>query len=191
MALVSPRPKTTAVSTRSDRSRIFWFLLILSCAFFVPFALFFPETCRKLVGDGSVPPPWTSANLSDKARFAKRAKQGILVDEAKKAELRKNYRLTIPNPLSTLIVLADLESAMILVSAGIGFACFYAISTGASKAFGDVYGYDELYVSLMFLPIGGGSIISAFTTGKLVDWNYRRTSPTSPSNALASKSVCQ
>jgi MFS family permease len=26
----------------------------------------------------------------------------------------------------------------------------------------------------MFIPIGAGSIISAFTTGKLVDWNYRR-----------------
>lgn len=26
----------------------------------------------------------------------------------------------------------------------------------------------------MFLPIGGGSIISALTIGRLVDWNYRR-----------------
>lgn len=26
----------------------------------------------------------------------------------------------------------------------------------------------------MFIPIGAGSIISAFTTGRLVDWNFRR-----------------
>lgn len=26
----------------------------------------------------------------------------------------------------------------------------------------------------MFLPIGAGAVISAFTTGKLVDWNFRR-----------------
>lgn len=26
----------------------------------------------------------------------------------------------------------------------------------------------------MFLPVGAGSTISAFTTGRLVDWNYRR-----------------
>lgn len=26
----------------------------------------------------------------------------------------------------------------------------------------------------MFIPIGCGGIVSAFTTGKLVDWNYRR-----------------
>jgi MFS family permease len=28
----------------------------------------------------------------------------------------------------------------------------------------------------MFIPVGAGSIISAFTAGKLVDWNYRRHS---------------
>jgi MFS family permease len=26
----------------------------------------------------------------------------------------------------------------------------------------------------MFLPVGGGSVISAFTSGRLVDWNFRR-----------------
>jgi len=26
----------------------------------------------------------------------------------------------------------------------------------------------------MFIPLGAGGIISAFTTGKIVDWNYRR-----------------
>ena len=29
-------------------------------------------------------------------------------------------------------------------------------------------------ISLVFLPFGGGSLISAFTTGKIIDWNYRR-----------------
>ena len=38
--------------------RIFWFLLILSIAAFIPLFLFLPETCRKIVGNGSVPPPW-------------------------------------------------------------------------------------------------------------------------------------
>jgi multidrug resistance protein len=37
---------------------IFWFLLILSVVAFVFLALFLPETCRNIVGDGSVPPPW-------------------------------------------------------------------------------------------------------------------------------------
>lgn len=153
---------------------IFWFLLILSGAFFLPLALFLPETGRKLVGDGSVPPPWTSANFSDHWRHQRRAKQGIHVDQAKLADLRRNYRLTVPNPLSTLKVLSDFESALLLVSVGAGLACFYAVSTGASEAFSTLYGFSDLQVSLMFLPVGAGSVISVFTTGKLVDVNYRR-----------------
>lgn len=58
---------------------IFWFLLILSGVFFVPFFLFFPETSRKLVGDGSIPPPWTSWNLTDTLRHKNRAKKGLIV----------------------------------------------------------------------------------------------------------------
>ena len=53
-------------------------------------------------------------------------------------------------------------------------ACFYAISTGASASFKDTYNFNDIQVALMFLPIGAGGIISAFTTGKLVDWNFRR-----------------
>ena len=103
--------------------RIFWFLLILSAAFFVPFALFLPETCRKLVGDGSIPPPWTSANISDSIRFKNRAKKGISVDEEKLAELRKNYKISFPNPMTTLVVFKDLETSLLLVSSGMMIAC--------------------------------------------------------------------
>ncbi|TKA64623.1 hypothetical protein B0A55_09565 [Friedmanniomyces simplex] len=124
--------------------RIFWFLFILAIAFFVPIALFLPETCRKIVGDGSVPPPWTSANLTDKIRYRNRARKGIKIDEEKAAELRKNHKLSIPNPIGTLVVLADFESAILLTTNGLGIACFYAISTGASKAFAELYGFDDL-----------------------------------------------
>ena len=153
---------------------IFWFLLAFGGAFFVPLLLFLPETCRKVVGDGSIPPPALNMNLTDEIRHTRRARAGISVDEKKKEELRKNYKLTFPNPLKTLVVLADVESAIVLFGAGLALADFYAISTGASTAFRRIYGFNDLQVSLMFLPIGVGGIISAFTTGKAVDWNYRR-----------------
>ncbi|THY72883.1 citrate synthase, partial [Aureobasidium pullulans] len=153
---------------------IFWFLLAFGGVFFIPLFLFFPETCRNVVGDGSIPAPKLNWNITDNIRHANREKAGLKVDEKKQEELRKNYRLTFPNPLSTLVVLTDLESALILIASGLTLACFYAVSTGASTAFRSVYGFDDMQVALMFIPFGVGGIVSAFTTGKAVDWNYRR-----------------
>jgi MFS family permease len=153
---------------------IFWFLLILSGAFFVPFFLFFPETSRRVVGDGSIPPPWTSWNLSDAIRHKNRAKTGVKVDEEKQAVLHAHVRISVPNPLSTLVIFKSLEAALVLIAIGFSFVCFYAIATGAASVFSEVYGYDEIHIGLVFLAIGGGSIISAFTTGKMIDWNYAR-----------------
>jgi multidrug resistance protein len=153
---------------------IFWFLLILSGVFFVPFFLFFPETSRKLVGDGSIPPPRTSWNLADAMRHRNRAKKGITVDEEKLAELHGNVQISFPNPLSTLVIFGSLEAVLVLLATGFALACFYAISTGAASVLSEVYGYDEIHIGLVFLSIGGGSVISAFTTGKIVDWNYAR-----------------
>ena len=143
-------------------------------ASFIPLFLFLPETCRNVVGDGSVPPPWSSWSFSDSIRFRNRARKGIPVDEEKMAKLRENYRISLPNPIGTLVILANFEVALLLLSTGLAFGCFYAISAGASVAFHTLYGFDELKISLMFLPLGMGSIVSAFTTGRILDWNYRR-----------------
>jgi hypothetical protein len=33
---------------------------------------------------------------------------------------------------------------------------------------------NKIQIALVYIPYGFGSVVSAFTTGKLVDWNYRR-----------------
>ncbi len=108
----------------------------------------------------------TSWNLTDSIRFRNRERKGLPIDEAKLAEARKNFRITFPNPIGTLKVLTDFETVLLLGAVGLCLACFYAISTGAATSFQSLYGFNELQISLMFLPIGGGSLISAFTTGK-------------------------
>lgn len=89
---------------------------MLSVASFILLGLFLPETCRKIVGNGSVPPPWTSANISDHIRFRNRPRKGIFINEENQAEFWKNYRLIIPNPIETLVILADLEPALLLIA---------------------------------------------------------------------------
>lgn len=73
--------------------------------------------------------------MSDHFRFKRRQKRGIPVDEKKMLEVRQNYRLSFPNPIGTLVVLTDFESALLLGAVGLNLALFYAVSTGASQAF--------------------------------------------------------
>ncbi|GLA31660.1 hypothetical protein AnigIFM63326_010340 [Aspergillus niger] len=153
---------------------IFWFLLIFSGAFFLPLLLFLPETCRKVVADGSVPPPTLNKNISDTLRHRNRKAKGLAVEESKLAEVRKNYAFRCPSPMSTLKVTADLETGVILLATGLNFACFYAVMTGATTSFHDIYHLNDIDTGLMYIPIGAGGIVSAFTTGRLMDWNYRR-----------------
>ncbi|KFY27723.1 hypothetical protein V491_00765, partial [Pseudogymnoascus sp. VKM F-3775] len=102
------------------------------------------------------------------------ARRELVVDKDKQEEIRRRYRIGFPNPLATLKVVGDLSTAIILICTGVGIGCFYAISTGAATAFSKHYNFNPLQVSLMFIPIGAGSVLSAFTSGALIDWNYRR-----------------
>jgi MFS family permease len=106
---------------------LFWFLFIFSSAVHIPLILFLPETCRNVVDNGSIPPPLFSKNLSDNMRHKNRKRAGMKYDKEKEMEIRKAYKFRLPNPLSTLKVLGDLESAIILTTTGLSFGCFYAI----------------------------------------------------------------
>lgn len=153
---------------------VFWFLLILGGVAFVPLFLFLPETCRNVVGDGSVPPPPLSWSLTDGIRERHRQKTGTAATPEEVAKVRNNYRLLLPNPWPTIKIALHLESFLILWASGLMMACFYALATGISNAFHELYGFNDIQVGLMFLPIGAGGIISTFTSGKAIDWNYRR-----------------
>ncbi|KAH8705878.1 major facilitator superfamily domain-containing protein [Talaromyces proteolyticus] len=162
------------ISQYLDWHWIFWFLLIFSGTFFAFLLLLLPETCRKVVGDGSIPPPPLNMSLTDFIRHRRRKRNGIVPNPEKLAELRKNYTLRIPSPLPTLRICLDLETGAVLMTTGLMFACFYAVMTGATTSFHNIYHFNNIQTALMYLPIGGGGIVSAFTTGRIVDWNYRR-----------------
>lgn len=163
-----------AISQSLDWHWIFWFLLIFTAAFCIPLFLFLPETCRKVVGDGSVPPPPLNWSVTDVIRHRRRERQGLGFDVAEQAQLRENYRFRFPNPLPALKILIDVESIFILLGNALGVICFYCISTGAASSFKEQYNFNDIKIALMFIPIGVGGMVSALTTGALVDWNYRR-----------------
>ena len=147
---------------------LFRFLLILAGAFAIPFLLFFPETSRAIVGNGSVPPPLLNSSLSDILRRRKQTKSGQDTQELGR------HKMQMSNLLDSLLVVADFETLLVLLPAGVSASVLQAPMTDAFKQFIDSYHFNNIEVALMFIPLGVGGITSIFTTGKVVDKNYRR-----------------
>lgn len=153
---------------------IFWFLVIFATSFFLPLLIILPETCRKIVGNGSIPPPIWNHSLLSFLEERKRIKAGDAVDFTQRDALAKDRRLRFPNPLATLVIVFDKGASLILFAIALLFSCFYIILSSIPSQFNQIYGFNDVQISLVFIPIGVGALISAFTTGMMIDWNFRR-----------------
>lgn len=157
-------------------SAIFWFLAILSSCFFIEFVLFFPETCRGIVGDGSVYPPsaWNRPLWSLlRSRRNERLDTSVLTS-APFNDSAGGWK--VPNPWSSLRLLFARPVGLLLFANGIVFGSYYAVTAGIPAQFEKVYRLDDFGIGLCFLPAGVGSLLSAVVNGFIVDWNYRRMS---------------
>lgn len=162
---------------------IFWFLTILAAVTLILMLFFFPETCRKLVGDGSIRPHpvyrtlWQVITDRRKKRQAERAGDREALRSIKTATARKNrpkLKIGFGNPLDSLKMLFEPLLGVLLGYSAIVFAGFYAIATVMPSQFERLYGFDDVKIGLMYLPMAGGSVVAAFVTGPAINWNYRR-----------------
>lgn len=145
---------------------IFWFLAIAAGIFFIPLLLFFPETCRGIVGNGSTSPTgWNRSIWS----YLKTSTTAVPV-----VSNVPRRGVNIPNPCSTLRLLSRRPVGLILLANGVVFSSYYAVTAGIPALFQRIYGLDDFRIALCFIPAGLGSLLSATTNGVLVDWNYRR-----------------
>lgn len=162
---------------------IFWFLTILAAITLILMVFFFPETCRKLVGDGTIRPHPLYRTLFQvitdrrEKRKAERAGDREALRRIRSATSRKNrppLKIGFGNPLDSLTMLFEPLLGVLLGYSAIVFAGFYAIATIMPSQFQLLYGFDDVKVGLMYLPMAGGSALAAFVVGPAIDRNYRR-----------------
>ncbi len=155
---------------------IFWVLAILSGFIGGAILLFFPETCRKIVGNGSIPPPSWNRSLINVITERRKRRRGISMEEeyARRNKLSKSRQIRFPNPLTTLRLLFELPTGLILLANGISYGAYYAVTSSVPSQFSAIYGLDDLQIGLTYIPIGLGTILSSFVNGWAVDWNFRR-----------------
>ncbi|RFU28828.1 hypothetical protein B7463_g7510, partial [Scytalidium lignicola] len=144
---------------------VFWGLTIFAGAILIVFLFFFPETSRRIVGNGSIPPqPW---NMSILTYINTRGKP-------KNTTTIPPRGFGFPNPIEALKVFLDPESCLVLTVGGIMVAGFQMVNANLSEQLQNQYGFNAIQVGLCYIPLGAGCLLATEVGGRLVDWNYRR-----------------
>lgn len=159
---------------------IFWFLTIGAGANFVFLFTFMPETCRKVVGDGSIRPPIICRSLWQALAYHRKSQgqtPGQNMNSLEAVEYHRTegkLKFALQHLFSSLILLRELELVLLVLCGGVVFSGVYAIATAAPNIFATLYGFDDLEVGLMYLPMAAGSLFAVALVGPGMNWNYRR-----------------
>jgi len=142
----------------------------------VLFASLFPETCRNVVGNGSIPARGINQSVISCIQQRKLAKQSALATDnhdtdSKAKPARRKISL---NPLATLRILGEKESCIILLYNGFFFTGMMVTTSAIPDLFKQAYNLNELDIGLCYIANGIGSLLSSLTMGHVVDWNFRR-----------------
>ncbi|KAK0719471.1 major facilitator superfamily domain-containing protein [Lasiosphaeris hirsuta] len=144
---------------------IFWFCLIFSSAWLIPFVLTVPETSRKVVGNGSIPAQGWNMTLLD---YIRSRRHPSVEQSAPKPKLR------FPNPFNSLRVILEKDMALVFTYSTLIYVVFLVVTATLSTEFAVIYRYSDLLIGLCYLPYGIGCCCAAVTQGYIMDWNYRR-----------------
>lgn len=88
--------------------------------------------------------------------------------------MAKPFRFNPPNVLASLFMLFERETGLLLWTSSLVFAVFYCVASAMLILFPGHYGFDEIKVGLMYLPLAAGSVGAASLVGPLINWNFRR-----------------
>jgi MFS family permease len=149
---------------------IFWFLVILAGTYATLLAVFYPETCRAVVGNGSVPSAkW---NRSGRQIISNAFQRGTTPPEPNYDSIQKRKRGI--NPFASALIATEKESALILVYGSLLYCGNMAVLTTLTSELQTRYGFNSIQIGLCYLPMGLGSMTSRLTVGRLLDWNFKR-----------------
>ena len=148
---------------------IFWFLSIYAAVILLLILTVLPETSRNVVGNGSVPAQWWNKSLIGWLTERKIRKAGVVAQAATLERKRKKV-----NPVASLLVVLNKEEGTILLMGSLIFGGFYAVLSSLSPILRNSYGLNDLKIGACYIPYGVGSLVSRWTLGRIVDWNFAR-----------------
>lgn len=148
---------------------IFWFLTIGSGAAGFLSIFLLPETKRSIVGNGSIPPK----NWANKAPafIVPTFRHRLHWENPDYNSLEPNVKL---NFFAAFGILTNPPVVMLLFVAGFQFSMYTLHQTALSTSLSKDYHYSVLDIGLCYLPAGICTLISVVSTGRFLNWYYRR-----------------
>jgi MFS family permease len=153
---------------------VFWFLAIYTGCLLLIFIPFFPETCRNVVGNGSIPARGVNQSVLSYLIQRRLPRQEHSIPKADNSRSLTARKSTFPNPIRTLKILGEPESCIVLLYNGLFFTGLMLISTAIPDLYKNAYALNELEIGLCYIALGTGSLVSTLSMGRVVDWNFSR-----------------
>ncbi|KAK3991018.1 major facilitator superfamily domain-containing protein [Cladorrhinum sp. PSN332] len=154
---------------------VFWFCLAYAAVWLVPYALFVPETCRNVVGNGSIPAQGWNRTVLDMIHSHRQRHRHRHMDSTQEPGPETTHpKLRFPNPFNTLKVILEKDLSLLLLYSTLTYLVFILITATVGTEFADIYHFTDLQIGLCYLPYGLGCCAAAVVQGYVLDANYRR-----------------
>ena len=141
-------------------SSIFWFLSIASPLVFGITFLLLPETCRRLVGNGSACTSCVNTPLVPILR--PEGDPSFIFKQEGQKDVPK-----LPNPLSVLVLLKARATLAAVLCYGIYYTVHSCLQASTSTLFVTVYHLSGLPAGLVYIPFGVACSIASIVAGTL------------------------
>ena len=159
---------------------VFWCLVIYGGLAWVIVGWVFPETGRKVVGNGSVRAKGLSRTWWRVLKeWGGRKETGSPLDGSdaalveEKGEKKETFNFF--NPFACLRIIFWRDTALVLWMQASFYSIWYCIQTSIPLIYKEIYHFNEIEIGLSFLTGGVGVILGGFVTGRMLDRNYKLT----------------
>ena len=158
---------------------IFWFLAIFAGVMLFIILCFLRETCRAVVGNGSLrPQSWNKPLILE--LFYPRSFENpdhetrlVLRTENENHGIFSKILLGI---LGSLKVVLNKPVNLLVLSSTAIYCGFIAVMVSIPALLQRKYHFNSLQIGLCYLPFAVGGFAARWTIGSLADWNFRRHS---------------
>ncbi|KAG9250011.1 major facilitator superfamily transporter [Emericellopsis atlantica] len=156
----------------------FWFLVILTGVFLLVYVPFVPETARKVVGNGSIPPPRMSNSLISahlhRKRAASNADPELCTRQQTAGPAKLPRKIPIPNIWAAIRIVFEKDVGPLMIFMSLFVMANYAVIVPLQDVVRRRYDFNDIQVGLCFIPFAVGSVLGTLVVGRVLNWHYAR-----------------